>query len=171
MKEQSCAIIGSPPLSFSWGYDEEDERCVALKLLLLNRITLLRSQGITDFYVVLDAGVGLYAAEMINSLRESDEALRLICIIPWEGQATKWTPELRERYFAAQEKCSEVKMVSLAKTVDCEITAMLDAIDLVGNVIAVRGEDAVLLSTALRYAERLKKQITALDSDIGKLRV
>ena len=171
MKEISCAVIGSPPLSFPWGYDEEDEICVTLKLLLLNRITFLRGQGVIEFYVVMDDGMGLYAAEMLNSLRERDESLRLVCIVPWEGQATKWTPELRERYYTVLEKCSEVKMTSTSETVDCVITSMLDAIDMSDMVIAVCGPDTILSPVALRYAERMNKQIIALDSDIGKLRV
>ena len=157
MKEKSCAIIGSPPLSFSWGYDEEDPGCGSLRLLLLNRITLLRSQGVTDFYVVIDAGMGLYAAEMIKSLRENDEAIKLFCVVPWEGQATQWTPDLRERYFNVQAGCSDVLTASTSKTADCEIIDMLNAMDMAGTVIAVQGEEDPLLPVALRYAERIKK--------------
>lgn len=162
MKEKSCAIIESPPLSFPWGYDEEDPGCGSLRLLLLNRITLLRSQGVTDFYVVMDAGMGLYAAEMIKSLRESDEAIRLFCIIPWEGQATKWTPDLRERYFNVQAGCTDMLIVSPIKTADCEISAMLNAMDMAGTVIAVQGEEDPLLPVALRYAERIKRTAVVL---------
>ena len=157
MKEKSCAIIGSPPLSFPWGYDEEDPDCGSLRLLLLNRITLLRSQGVTDFYVVMDAGMGLYAAEMIKSLRENDEAIKLFCVVPWEGQATQWTPDLRERYFNVQAGCSDVLTVFPVKTADCEIVAMLNAMDMAGTVIAVQGEEDPLLTVALRYAERTRK--------------
>ena len=171
MKEKSCAIIGSPPLCFPWGYDEEDPGCGSLKFLLLNRITLLRSQGVTDFHVVMDAGMGLYAAEMVKILRENDEDIKLFCVVPWEGQATQWTPDLRERYFNVQAGCSDVLTVSPVKTADCEITAMLNAVDMAGNVIAVRGDDSTLFSVALHYAERLNRQITILDSEIGKLRV
>ena len=157
MKEKSCAILGSPPLSFPWGYDEDDPGCGSLRLLLLNRITLLRSQGVTDFYVVMDAGMGLYAAEMIKSLRENDEAIKLFFVIPWEGQATQWTPDLRERYFNVQAGCSDVLTVSPVKTADCEITAMLNAMDMAGTVIAVQVEEDTLLTVALRYAERIRK--------------
>ena len=159
MKNQSCCILGSPPLSFPWGYDEEDENCVALKLVLFNKITFLRNQGVTDFYVVIDAGIGLYAAEIINGLRESDGELRLICVVPWEGQATKWTPDLRDRYFSTMENCNDVRTVSPTHTSRCEIIAMLNAIDEVDHVIAIQGEDTALLSVALHYAERLNKQI------------
>ena len=42
--------------------------------------------------------MGLYAAEGINVLRDNDPERMLFCVAPCEEQATKWTPELRERY-------------------------------------------------------------------------
>ena len=54
-----------------------------------------RMGGVTEFQVVCDPGVGLYATEIINILREKDKSLRLVCVIPHEEQATKWTPQLR----------------------------------------------------------------------------
>lgn len=164
MIERRCAVLGSPPASFPWGYDEEDPGCGVLRLLLLNRITLLRSQGVTEFCVVLDAGMGLYAAETVALLRENDEALRLVCLVPWEGQADKWTPELRERFFNVQAGCSDVTIVSPDRTADCEITAMLNAVDMAETVIAIRGEGDSLLPVALRYAEKRGRHIIRLDA-------
>ena len=171
MREKCCAILGSPPAAFPWGYDEEDPACIALRLLLLNRITLLRTQGVTDFCAVLDAGMGLYAAESIAQLRANDGALRLICAVPWEGQATKWTPELRDRYFNVQAGCSEVLTVSPVWTSGCEITAMLNAVDMADTVIAVSGEGDALLPVALRYAEKRSRRVVTLGSDTEKLRI
>ena len=39
---KTCAIIGCSPLCFPWGFDEEDEGCAALKLILINQISKLR---------------------------------------------------------------------------------------------------------------------------------
>ena len=52
--------------------------------------------------------------------------------------------------------------VSTVKTADCEITAMLDAMDMAGTVIAVQGEEDPLLPVALRYAERIRKPAVAI---------
>ena len=93
-------------LPYPWGFDEEDESCAALKLILMNRISKLRGEGFTRFAVSIDCGAGLYAAEIIRGLKESDEELETICYIPYEEQATKWTPELRERYFNALAACT-----------------------------------------------------------------
>ena len=64
---KTCAIIGCSPMGFPWGFDEEDEGCAALKLILMNWITRLRSEGCTRFAISMDCGVGLYAAEILKA--------------------------------------------------------------------------------------------------------
>ena len=96
---KSCAILGHNPMRFAWGFDEEAAECHDMKMELAQQIMVLRQQGVTHFSVACDYGVGLYAAEIINALRNDDPELMLFCITPYEEQATKWTPELRERYF------------------------------------------------------------------------
>ena len=96
---KSCAILGHNPMRFAWGFDEEAAECHDMKMELAQQIMVLRQQGVTHFSMACDYGVGLYAAELINVLRDNDPELMLFCITPYEEQATKWTPALRERYF------------------------------------------------------------------------
>lgn len=138
---KTCAIFGCSPMCFPWGFDEEDEGCAALKLILINRISKLRGERYTRFAVSMDCGVGLYAAEIIRGLKESDSDLEIVCYVPYEEQATKWTPELRDRYFNAQAACTEVVNVAFEKTVGCEFKAHLAAMKNAETVIAVYDPD------------------------------
>lgn len=138
---KTCAIIGCSPMCFPWGFDEEDEGCAALKLLLLNQITKLRSEGCARFHISMDCGVGLYVLEIVQELKEADGELETICCVPYEEQATKWTPELRDRYFNALAACTEVVNVAYEKTVGCEFKAHLVAISTTDTVIAVYDPD------------------------------
>ena len=99
MENYRCAIIGQHPMRFPWGFDEEDTQCRRMKLELAQCIMELRQCGVVEFQVACDPGVGLYAGEIVNITKQNDEAMRLICVTPFEEQATKWTPQLRERYF------------------------------------------------------------------------
>ena len=168
MIEKSCAILGIDPLKLPWGYDEEDELCGALKLILLNLVNYWRTDGITSFVVALDAGIGLYMAEIIICLRETDPEITLSCIIPWEEQAAKWPPDLRDRYYNVQAKCESVEIVTPQQTASCEVEAKLRAIDLTERVFAVmaREEDAQL-AVALHYARRIGKTVLVFDSDMS----
>ena len=70
-KNVRCAVIGQHPLRFPWGFDEEDDGCCRMKLEMAQRIMELRQRGVTEFRVACDLGVGLYAAEIINILRDA----------------------------------------------------------------------------------------------------
>lgn len=169
---KTCAIIGCSPMCFPWGFDEEDEGCAALKLLLLNQITRYRSEGCTRFHISMDCGVGLYAAEIIRGLKESDDELETICYVPYEEQATKWTPELRDRYFNALAACTEVVNVAFEKTVGCEFKAHLEAMKEADTVIAVYDPDDPLCereAAAAAVAEMLNKQVLTLDPKVIRL--
>ena len=109
---KSCAILGHNPMRFAWGFDEEAAECHDMKMELAQQIMVLRQQGVTHFSVACDYGVGLYAAEIINALRNDDSELMLFCITPYEEQATKWTPALRERYFDMLIKCTHMTAVT-----------------------------------------------------------
>ena len=163
---KTCAIIGCSPMCFPWGFDEEDEGCAALKLILMNRISKLKGEGYTRFAVSMDCGVGLYAAEIIRGLKGSDEELETVCYVPYEEQATKWTPELRERYFNALAACTEVINVAYEKTVSCEFKTHLEAMKEADTLIAVFDPDNVHCereAAAAAVAEMLNKQIHTLD--------
>ena len=164
----SCAIIGCSPLCFPWGFDEEDESCAALKLLLLSRITKLRSDGCLHFHVSMDCGTGLYAAEAINRLQESDEEIALVCYVPYEEQATKWTPDLRDRYFNALAKCTKVETIAFQQAVGCEFKTHLAAILKADIVIAIFSPDNPLCEreiSVITVAETLGKRVSLIDPE------
>ena len=162
-----CAIIGQPPMRFPWGFDEEDSCCQNLKLTLAQKIMELRQQGVTRFAVVADCGVGLYAGECINALRQHDLDLMLFVVTPHEEQATKWTPDLRNRYFKLLEDCTIMEAASLHKTPTCEYDAYRKIIDYADMVLAAydpataRG-DAV--DAAMKYVQVCALPVSLLNS-------
>lgn len=164
---KTCAIIGCSPTCFPRGFDEEAAGCAALKLILINQISKLREDNCSRFAVSMDCGVGLYASEILHGLKESDDALETNCYVPYEEQATKWTPELRDRYFNALAASTEVVNVTYEKTVGCEFKAHLEAIKDADAVIAVYDPDNPRCereAAAMAVAEMLSKQIFMLDS-------
>ena len=163
---KTCAIIGCSPMCFPWGFDEEDEGCAALKLILINQISKLRGEGCTHFAVSMDCGVRLYAAEIIHGLKGSDEKLETICYVPYEEQATKWTPGLRDRYFNALAACTEAVNAAYEKTVGCDFKAYLEAMKDADTVIAVYDPDDPRCereAAAVAVAEMLNRQVLTFE--------
>ena len=120
---KGCATLGQSPMRFAWGFDEEAAECHDMKMELAQQIMVLRQQGVTHFSVACDCGVGLYAAELINVLCDNDPELMLFCITPYEEQATKWTPELRERYFDMLADCTDLSCVDYQETPNAQLMA------------------------------------------------
>ena len=167
MKDKKYAVIACPPSCFPWGYDEEDEACAAFKLTLYNHISILRAKGITQFLIAMDSGAGLYTAELIQSMRETDPVIGYDCYVPYEEQAVKWTPELRNRYFAVFPDCGNEVMISPVHTITCELETLIRAVDGADSVIAVCGEVGNMdynTAIALRYAALAGKTIHSLNS-------
>ena len=165
-KPVRCTVMGQHPLRFPWGFDEEDDGCRRMKLEMAQRIMELRQRGVTEFQVACDPGVGLYAAEIINILREKDKSLRLVCVIPHEEQATKWAPYLRERYFDVLEKCTYISAVCEVGAPDAQLHAYKKIIDLADVVLCVYDTDIPATSSAedraLAYAEGQHKSLVLL---------
>ena len=162
-----CAIFGQHPICFNWGFDEEDDGCRKMKLELLQQIMVLRRYGVTQFFVACDFGVGLYAAEQINILRETDPDMMLFCVTPYEEQATKWAPYLRERYFKMLAKCSHMECVDLHARSFAQLSAykrIIDQADVLLTVFDVETHhDGRNENKAFFYAIGEQKAVINLD--------
>ena len=170
-KRLCCAVLGQPPMRFPWGFDEEDTGCQKLKLALAQKNMGLRQHGVTRFAVVADCGIGLYAGECVNALRQTDSELMLFVVTPHEEQATKWAPYLRERYFKLLEDCTIMEAASHRKTPECEYDAYCKIIDYADMILAVYDpaaarDDAV--DHAMEYAKERELPVVSLPSDEGR---
>lgn len=161
-----CAIIGQHPMRFPWGFDEEDESCGKMKMELAQQIMVLRQNGVSQFLVACDCGVGLYAAEIVNGLRMTDRDLMLLCYTPHEEQATKWAPYLRERYFTMLENSTHISAVCPVDIPDAQLQAYKKIIDLADVMLAVYDGDTPATGNAedraLAYAEGQHKSLVLL---------
>lgn len=102
-------------MRFPWGFDEEDSGCRKMKIELAQQVMALRQRGVTQFLTACDCGVGLYAAEIVNGLRE--------------------------RYFTMLEKCTHISVVCPVGTPDAQLQAYRKIIDLADVVLYVHDAD------------------------------
>lgn len=142
MKDQTCAVVCSAPMHFPWGYNEDDEGCRMIKFMIRQEIFAFYAKGVCHFSVAIDSGYGLYAAEIINDLRKEYLEMELVCYIPYEEQATKWSLELRSRYFDALAECSDVVYIGHHYSSGCRYKAKLAAIASAAHAITVRSSKA-----------------------------
>ena len=85
---------------------------------LRDAILSLYASGYRTFLTGMAAGFDLAAAEAVLALRGSLAGVRLVCIIPFEGQARRFSESVRERYERVVEAADEVVTLSPHYAVD-----------------------------------------------------
>ena len=159
-----CAFTGHRPHKFPWKYNESDSRCVALKAALTEQIKALVEAGITDFYSGGADGVDCWAAWIVLELRKKNPALRLHCILPYEGQEDKWSDSAQERYHSILSQADTVEYVSHEYYDGCMLDRNHRLVEAAGSLLAVyNGEWRGGTAATIRYARKLGGRIIILN--------
>lgn len=160
----TCAFTGHRPKKFPWKYDEEDERCVALKAVLTQQIEMLAAVGVTDFYTGMALGVDTWAAMDVLALREKHRVIKLHCILPCEGQEVKWTVPAQVRYQYILDKADSVEYVCRTYHQKCMLERNQRLIDSADILLAVyNGERRGGTAASVRYAQKANREIIRID--------
>lgn len=94
----SCAITGPRPSRFQFRYNENDQRCIALKKQIRTELIRLCEQGVHVYYIGGALGVDMWCAEILLELRgEQYPDTHIITAIPFEGYDQEWKPEYKVR--------------------------------------------------------------------------
>ena len=95
-----------------WGYDEKAATCSEFKFRLREALEYLIGHGYKDFMSGGALGFDQMAARIVLSLREKYPWIRLIMVIPFDGQADKWSREQRGRWLEIIEASDKVIHIS-----------------------------------------------------------
>lgn len=166
LHKTKCAITGQDQNCFIYGFDEEDYRCIALKIKLLQQISILYNYGIHVFLTDCSLGTSMWSAEIVAGLVSLHPDIELLCIIPYEEQATKWPKEYRNRYFSLHESCTQSLMLSPDYTRDCLLECYHYLVDECDILLAVCDYENPGLSEAgyaVSYAKQINRDIIYID--------
>lgn len=164
MNTKKCAFTGHRPQSLPFGFNETDERCVALKQTLRTEIIkLIENEGVTHFITGMAIGVDMYAAEIVLGLKASYPGITLESAIPCESQAAKWTEEQRNRYFEIAEKCDKETLIQQHYTADCMHKRNRYMVDQADVIIAVWDGRPSGTGKTVQYAQRQGKPVVVIN--------
>ena len=162
--EAGCAFTGHRPHKLPWGYNEADTRCVALKTVLKEQIIRLAEAGITDYFSGGADGVDCIAAWIVLELREKNPALRLHCVLPFEGQADKWSASAQERYRLILKQADSVEYVSRKYYDGCMLERNHRLVEVAGVLLAVyNGVRRSGTGATVNYARKMGREIIVID--------
>lgn len=170
MKMKKCAFTGHRPQSLPFGFNEVDERCIALKKLLREQIIqLIENEGVAHFISGMAIGVDMYAAEIVLGLKASYPGITLECAIPCETQAIKWTEEQRDRYFDIVSKCDKETLIQKHYTADCMHKRNQYMVDKADYIIAVWDGRPSGTGKTVQFAQRQGKPVIILNPKTMRL--
>ena len=119
MREKSCCFTGHRPTKLPWGFDEDDERCIALKKRILDAVETACEEGYTHFICGMAMGCDLYFAEAVLAAKERFPALTLEAAIPCLTQTDGWPEEQKARYQRILAACDYETVVQERYSRDC----------------------------------------------------
>lgn len=161
----SCTISGDSAYILPFGFDEEDSRCTALKIKLLQTLNSYIQSGINVFYSNCEYGVPLWSLEILSALKMHND-ISINIVVPYEEQAVKWVPQWRERYFNLHSKADGIYMLNHKFSNDCYAKADEFMIDKSSHLIYA-GSDRK--SHICSYAENASCRIDFISTGIIRI--
>lgn len=165
-RENTCCFTGHRPDKLPWGSNEEDPRCLDLKLRLSEAVEDAYEKEYRHFICGMALGCDLYFCETVLELRSRRRGVTLEAAIPCEEQAARWRERERNRYFSLVEQCDHETMVQHRYTPGCMqrrdrymvdrsslVIAAYDGMSLGGTMYTLtyamrQGLESVILDTA-----------------------
>ncbi len=83
-----------------------------IKNWLYRQIENALEDGFVTFITGMAMGVDIWAGQIVVRLRESNPAIHLIAVVPWNGFAVRWHENWKDQYSALLAKADLVKVIS-----------------------------------------------------------
>lgn len=165
MQIRSMAFTGHRPESLPFGENEAAPACVQIKQMMRDEIKVRAAQGCNTFYCGAARGGDIIFGEQVLQLQEDlFPDLRLICVVPHEGQANSWSESWRDRYFALLERSDDEVLISSQYTRDCYLYRnryMVDHADMLLSLYSGQHRGGTFYT--VKYAYHRNKEIVILD--------
>lgn len=164
--DKTCCFTGYRPHRFAFSPD--GLRPEQVQAVLGQQIRRLYDEGVRTFISGMSAGVDLWAAAEVLSLRESHPEVQLVAAVPFSGQESRWSIPLQKEYHRLLAECQQVEILFDEKEAAADPAACYRRrnrwmVDRSGVVLAVCEIDVADSRTGtastVRYARGQQKRI------------
>jgi len=127
----------------------------------------MRKKGVTTFLSGMAHGVDIWCMEILLDLQRAypGEEIRMVAILPYEGQANRWSEKYRERYFNILAQCDDVVTLQTRYTKDCMHKRNRYLVDSSAHMIAVYNGGKGGTQYTVDYAIKKKRNIVTINPD------
>lgn len=159
---KACCFTGHRPQKLPWGYDENDERCIAFKEKLSAVICAVYESGITHFICGMALGCDMYCGEIVAELMKQHPEITLEAAVPFADQAGSLRSKFRARYDALIAVCSKVTLIQQSYTPGCMMRRNKYMVDSSSVLIACYDGQSGGTWNTIKYAMEQDKEVIQL---------
>ena len=95
---EAVCFTGHRSQKLPWRFNEEDVRCLTMKVTLRSEIEKAIQRGYRTFYCGMALGFDMICAEMVLDLKIQYSDIKIIGALPCKTQDIKWSVKDKERY-------------------------------------------------------------------------
>ncbi len=98
LNSKICCFTGHRPQKLAWRFNENDERCIKMRLQTKQEIEKAILRGYDTFLCGLALGFDIICAELVLELKSKYPYIKLFGAIPCRNQSERWSMAKKERY-------------------------------------------------------------------------
>ena len=164
IKKLTCCFTGHRPQRLPFREDTCHPAYIKLKETLKIEIEhLIVEEKVNWFITGMALGIDQICAELVLELKKIYPQIGLECAIPYEEQASSWTPQQREQYFRIIKNCDKESLLQTQYSCDCMKKRNQYMVDNSTFVLAVwDGSFRSGSGQTVRYAQKFGRDITVI---------
>lgn len=161
----SLAFTGHRPEMLPFGDNEMSAVSIRAKSMILTEIMTRAADGCNTFLAGGARGGDIIFAEQVLLVKATEYPnIRLITVVPHEGQANSLSESWRERYFRILELSTDVIMLSSRYTRDCYHVRNRYLVDNAEKLLALYNGGATAgTAYTVKYARQKNREIIVID--------
>lgn len=114
--ETSCCFTGYRPEKFPFEFETKCPEFYEFCTRFYTIVSRLIVDGCHTFYCGMAHGFDIFAGEYIALIKQRNTALKLIGVVPFNGQEKGWSDEWKQRYHTLLSQCDEVVVLNESYT-------------------------------------------------------
>lgn len=159
------AFTGHRPELLPFGENELSAESIRVKTMILNEIMSSAAKGCDTFLAGGARGGDIIFAEQVLLVKATEYPnIRLITVVPHEGQANSWSEAWRDRYFRIHELSTEVITLASRYSRDCYHVRNRYLVDNADKLLALYNGGATGgTAYTVKYARQKNREIIVID--------
>ncbi len=109
--KNTICFTGHRSQKLPWRFNEEDKRCIAMKITLRTEIEKAIQMGYKNFLCGMALGFDMICAEIVLDLKKQYNDIKLIGALPCKTQDIKWSEKDRKRYRELLDKLDGIRCI------------------------------------------------------------